>query len=121
MTGEIFAKVVAEKPSVQELLRAATLPLEGAGVSRPLWTVEQLLAFRLNCQPVNLYADPPVATPDQATAFQADIAARAQGVPLQYLLETASFYGREFSVGPGVFIPRRETEILVEVVLGMRG
>ena len=56
---------------------------------------------------------------EQAFRFDADVAARANGVPFQYLLGTASFYGREFAVGPGVFIPRPETEILIDAVLNL--
>lgn len=42
---------------------------------------------------------------------------RLQGEPLQYLLGEWEFYGRTFSVGPGVLIPRADTEILLETGL----
>ena len=42
---------------------------------------------------------------------------RMQGEPLQYILGSASFMGLEFIVRPGVLIPRRDTEILVENAL----
>jgi len=42
---------------------------------------------------------------------------RASGEPLQYLLGTQEFWGLEFAVRPGVFIPRPETELIVEEVL----
>lgn len=39
---------------------------------------------------------------------------RVQGEPLQYLLGSWEFYGYEYFVGPGVLIPRPETEMLVD-------
>lgn len=45
------------------------------------------------------------------------IEGRRRGEPLQYLLGEAPFYGLSLQVGPGVLIPRPETETLVELVL----
>ncbi len=42
---------------------------------------------------------------------------RASGFPLQYLLGECGFYDVTLKVTPGVFVPRPETEILVEEVL----
>jgi release factor glutamine methyltransferase len=42
---------------------------------------------------------------------------RAQRVPLQHLLGSAGFRYLELQVGPGVFVPRPETEVLVDAVL----
>lgn len=42
---------------------------------------------------------------------------RARGEPLQYVLGTAGFYGMDLTVGPGVLIPRPETERLVDLAV----
>lgn len=39
--------------------------------------------------------------------------------PLQYIFGKWSFYGREFAVGPGVLIPRADTETLIDKALGI--
>ena len=56
---------------------------------------------------------------DAASGFDArEIAARrAKHEPLQYLLGKWEFYGLPFCVGPGVLIPRPDTETLVDAVL----
>jgi len=46
--------------------------------------------------------------------FEFSMARRLKGEPVQYILESGSFFGREFKVGQGVLIPRPETELLVE-------
>lgn len=42
---------------------------------------------------------------------------RLSGVPFQYLTGREGFWDSEFAVGPGVLIPRPETELLVETLL----
>lgn len=56
---------------------------------------------------------------DAATeaAFRRLLQRRVRGEPLQYVLGSAEFYGLELEVGPGVLIPRPETERLVDFAL----
>jgi release factor glutamine methyltransferase len=42
---------------------------------------------------------------------------RVAGEPLAYILGRREFYGHELRVGPGVLVPRQETELLVDAVL----
>ncbi|MYS15216.1 methyltransferase, partial [Streptomyces sp. SID4982] len=57
-----------------------------------------------------------------ATARTADEAAamterRARGLPLEHVLGWAEFHGLRITVAPGVFVPRRRTEFLVDQAL----
>lgn len=56
-------------------------------------------------------------TPFQENNLVALIHQRQVRYPLQYIFGEWSFYGRDFEVGPGVLIPRFDTEVLVETVL----
>jgi release factor glutamine methyltransferase len=58
---------------------------------------------------------------EQLAQFRGLVARRAAGEPVAYLLGSREFYGRDFMVTPAVLIPRPETELLVEVVLGKVG
>lgn len=60
-------------------------------------------------------------TPDQVAEYEALVARRASREPLQHITGSAPFYRLELSVGPGVFIPRPETELLVEEALRVLG
>jgi release factor glutamine methyltransferase len=54
------------------------------------------------------------AAPTHAARFREWIDARGQGVPLQHLIGSVEFHAITIRVEPGVFIPRPETELLVE-------
>ena len=58
-------------------------------------------------------------TPAQVAEYEALVARRARREPLQHITGRAPFYRLELSVGPGVFVPRPETELLVEEALGV--
>ncbi|MBI1356060.1 MAG: peptide chain release factor N(5)-glutamine methyltransferase [Acidobacteria bacterium] len=105
-------------PTVGDCLRSAADRLRGAGVEPPRLTAETLLAHALDCERVTLYAHPERAVEDAAAeAFARLVERRAAGEPTQHLLGRQEFYGREMEVGPAAFIPRPETELLVETAL----
>lgn len=52
-------------------------------------------------------------TPQDSVRYMELLERRAQRVPLQHITGVAPFYHLEMKVGPGVFIPRPETELLV--------
>ena len=53
----------------------------------------------------------------EQTGYEAAIARRATGEPIQYITGQQEFYGLMLKVSPAVLIPRPETELLVEAVL----
>lgn len=53
--------------------------------------------------------------------FRGWVERRLQGEPIAYLTGTREFYGRAFAVAPGVLIPRPETELIVDTILGKFG
>jgi release factor glutamine methyltransferase len=55
--------------------------------------------------------------PGVAGRVRADLAERARGVPLAYLIGTREFHGLTLQVGPAVLVPRPETETLVDWAL----
>ena len=105
--------------TAQHRLRAAiddaTTVLARAGV-RSARTDAELLAAHLSGTGRGRLA---LASPaeDFFERFGRAVAVRAQRVPLQHITGTAAFGPIEVEVGPGVFIPRPETESLLEWTL----
>lgn len=58
---------------------------------------------------------------EDASSIESLLARRLTREPLAYITGTREFFGREFRVGPGVLIPRQETETLVEACLAVGG
>ena len=79
---------------------------------------EQILISSLNISRTFLFAYPEKEiTAEQQRNIEEISARRARGEPLQYIFGVAPFMGLEFTVRPGVLIPRRDTEVLVENAL----
>ena len=57
----------------------------------------------------------------QAASFQALAARRAAGEPFAYLVGEREFHGLALAVGPGVLVPRPDTETLVDWALELMG
>ncbi|MGA9748940.1 MAG: peptide chain release factor N(5)-glutamine methyltransferase [Nocardioides sp.] len=89
----------------------ASRRLAGAGVPSPDHDAAELLAHVLGTTRSRLpLAEDPTA--EQLAAYDALVERRAAREPLQHLLGTAAFRYLELAVGPGVFTPRPETELL---------
>jgi release factor glutamine methyltransferase len=92
-------------------LREASLRLEAAGVDSPEHDAAALLAHVLGTTRAALpLAD--VVTDSERREFAALVERRAAREPLQHLTGSAAFRYVELAVGPGVFTPRPETELL---------
>jgi len=98
---------------VQEAIAAAAAVLTEAGIDAPRVDAELLAAAVLGVPRGRLWT---VTGFDDAAAarFTELVKQRAARRPVQHLLGTAPFRLGEVAVGPGVFIPRPETELLVD-------
>jgi release factor glutamine methyltransferase len=101
--------------TVGEWLVSAQARLAESGVGSPRLEAQLLAAHVFLVERVWVLAHPSTTIPEQAA--EGLLARRLSGEPLAYILGWREFFGRRFSVGRGVLIPRQETEILVETCL----
>jgi release factor glutamine methyltransferase len=104
--------------SVEQLLRAGTESLAAAGIERPRSEARVLLEAATGRSRTTLLAAPerPVAASD-GQRYRGWLDRRARREPVAYILGRAEFWSLTFAVGPGVLVPRPETETLVEAAL----
>ncbi len=109
----------ASGPDLRIALRDATELLVRAGVESARVDAELLASYVLGVPRGRLA----LADIDHAglARYRELVRARAGRTPLQYLTGTAPFRRLDIPVGPGVFIPRPETELLVEWGLAALG
>ena len=95
----------------RSLVAEAVRRLADAGVASPEADAEILLAHVLGTDRSRLVLVDEVVDADRAT-YEALVGRRAAREPLQHLTGRAYFRHVELAVGPGVFVPRPETELL---------
>lgn len=101
--------------SIKEILRTSRDRLLESGADRI--DAELLLAHVLGVSRMDLHARDFELSAEQNELFQELIEARVAGTPTQYITGEAPFRYLTFSVGPGVLIPRPETELLVDAAM----
>jgi release factor glutamine methyltransferase len=102
-------------PTVIGAVKMAEEYLAGRGVNSPRLSAEHLLAKIMDCERLDLYLRFDQRLTEETLAdYRAYLKRRAEHYPLQYLLGSAEFYSLLFEISEGVFIPRPETELLVE-------
>jgi release factor glutamine methyltransferase len=99
---------------VSDELASACSALACAGRSSPRVDAELLLRHVLGVSRVELLIR---RTLDQADvdSYRELVRQRAEGIPLQHLTGRAPYRGLDLAVGPGVFIPRPETELVIDI------
>ena len=106
--------------TVMETLLQVGATLARGGVREAPLEAELLLGQALGIDRPRLYASLADAVPEACQpSLERLVQRRTDREPLAYLLGKREFFSLEFQVAPGVFIPRQETELLVEQAIGL--
>jgi len=122
-TQTLCCSTTSTQPSLVEVLSQVTAQLSAASVPEPELSARYLLSCTLARPHTTVlagdWASSPAThlTPHQATTLHRLVQCRLARMPVQYILGNWDFHNITIQVRPPVFIPRPETEQLVELVL----
>ena len=102
--------------SLDAALRSASARLAEAGVPSPRVDAELLAAHLLGCSRGRVQALAFTDAPEPE-GYAELVQERCRRIPLQHLTGRAAFRRLELAVGPGVFVPRPETETLAQLAI----
>lgn len=107
-------------PCISDLLQTGAIFLKAHQIDVPRLEAEHLLAARLGCDRLKLFLDAQKIVSEACRdGFLQDLSRRSAHEPLQYITGEVAFCGMSFSVSKEVFIPRPETELIVEEALNL--
>lgn len=102
--------------SIIDIIKWAQSYFNKKGLHNPKSEIEWLLSSLLSYSRLDLYLkfDEPLSK-SQLAILRKWVKRRIKNEPLQYITQSCNFYGRQFFVNSDVFIPRAETERLVDI------
>jgi release factor glutamine methyltransferase len=104
--------------TVASILKTTTEYLGNKGCETPRLDAEVLLSHTLGVSRVELYTghDRPLVS-GELDRYRELVRRRAAGEPAAYLVGCKEFYSLDFAIGPGVLVPRPETEFLTAAAI----
>ena len=100
-----------------KILDSAVLRLRAAGIESPRLEARLLLAHAAGASQVDIVAGRIVPDAEGLARLDRLLERRIAHEPLAYIFGRREFWSLDFAVGPGVLIPRPESETLVETAL----
>ena len=107
----------SEMTSITEALNWSIDYLKTHNIESAVRNAEILLSHILDCDRPGLYLDKRTLHPNERRQITSVVEERVKGIPIQYITGKTEFMGLEFAVTLDTFIPRPETELLVETVI----
>ena len=106
---------------VTEIISSLKSSLEVNSIKDSLLHAELIVMKTLDCDRAFLYGRYyDLLKPEQIESIDIDLKRVTSGEPWAYICGYKEFYGLNIMVAEGVFIPRPETELIVETVLHLR-
>lgn len=107
---------IAPPRTAREMLDLARAFLERKGLGEARRESDLLVAHALGLDRLGLYMrlDQPIG-PTEVDRARDLLVRRGRREPTAYIVGRREFFGRDFEVGPGVLIPRPETELIVDL------
>lgn len=111
-----------DRVPLRDALRGAADVLQAAGVPDPIVDAELLIAWAVGPATSRGEVHAGIIRGDalsagEHAAFRAAVSRRAEREPLQHITGTAPFRHLTLRVGPGVFVPRPETEVVAQLAI----
>jgi len=113
---------VTEILTIRKLLNEGIRRLEACDGENARMNAELLLSFVLSRDKLDLICNSLDAVDGiKAHEYYETLMKRLRGVPIQYITGTTDFYNVTLKVNENVLIPRPETEVLVDTIMGEVG
>lgn len=106
-------RTLGGRDTVRDVLVDAEKRLRAVGVDSASFDAAEIVAFAMGTSRTRLFLQDRLESEDRVRIEQL-LARRLSRVPLQHLTGRAGFRRIDVEVGPGVFIPRPETELVTE-------